>query len=74
MNFSLVILDIQKDILYQKVTLMFYLQANKRLSKVRILKNTIDYIHGLHKLLLDNVALANLHTVNSEKDVQTTIL
>ena len=53
---------------------MFYLQANKRLSKVRILKNTIEYIHGLHKLLLDNVALSNLHTVNSEEDVQKIIL
>ena len=53
---------------------MFYLQANKRLSKVRILKNTIDYIHGLHKLLLDNVALANLHTGDSKEDVKTILL
>ena len=53
---------------------MFYLQANKRLSKVRILKNTIEYIHGLHKLLLDNVALAYLHTGDSKEDVKTELL
>ena len=68
------LLWLMKKIWYQQVTFAIYLQANKRLSKVRILKNTIDYIHGLHKLLLESVALANLHTVNSEKDVQTTIL
>ena len=62
------------NIQYQQVTFTFYLQANKRLSKVRILKNTIDYIHGLHKLLLDDVALANPNTLDYKEDVKTIIL